>query len=217
MDTQNVKDHQNLKQLLDATATSPDREINISFRDFHSFRHLQKHRDIMYSLIECYQNVFSESDIWNEFYSVGEIISKLKHELSGDCSMRVCLDADLNRVVGFCWAQSLSKNQIFKCLGAVKYVEGTALNEVDQHLETILGKYSAVYLQDLGIDKNYRQSIPLQALILPPIKSTALQSKNNKLIFWSVAETCIAHLSKKVGIKPFFQQDNMLFFCGDLA
>ncbi len=171
----------------------------------------------MYSLIECYQNVFSEPDIWDEFYSVGEIINKLKHELSGDCSMRVCIDTDNNCVVGFCWAQSLSRNQSFRCIEQVKYVEGNKLNEVAQQLETIMGQESAVYLQDLGIDRNYRQSIPLESLILPPIKSTALQSDDNKLLFWSVAQTCIAHLSEKVGIKPFFHQDNMLFFCGDLG
>jgi len=217
MKTLNVRNNQSLKQMLDTTSTSTNRNINISFRDFHSFKHLQKHRDIMYSLIECYQNVFSEPEIWDEFYSVGEIITKLKHELAGDCSMRVCIDTDQNRVVGFCWAQSLSKKQIFQCMEEVKYVDGVALGEVEQYLEHILGSDAAVYLQDLGIDKHYRQSIPLDTLILPPIKSTALQSNNNKLLFWSVAETCIAHLSEKAGIKPFFQQDNMLFFCGDLA
>ena len=215
MKTHNVSN--NLKQLLNVTAVDTNRDINISFRDFHSFKHLQKNRDIMYSLIECYQNVFSEPEIWDEFYSVGEIIAKLKYELAGDCSMRVCIDTDHNRVVGFCWAQSLSKEEIFQCMEEVKYVEGAVPGEVEHHLETILGRDSAVYLQDLGIDKHYRQSIPLEALILPPIKSTALQSNNHKLLFWSVAETCIAHLSEKVGIKPFFQQGNMLFFCGELA
>jgi hypothetical protein len=219
MNTQNL--HQLLQQDISSQESHSisinDTPVNIEFRDFYSFEELNQHPAILRSLAKCYQNIFSESDIWNEHYSEHEIRAKLELELSGHCAMRVCIDTANDQVVGFCWAQSLDIEQINHCMEGVKYAEGSAFNEVKKCLEQLLPRKTAVYLQDLGIDKNYRQAISLKTLILPPIASVAEQSSNQQLVFWSVAETCIAHIAKKAGILPFYQQNNMLFFCGALS
>lgn len=191
-------------------------QLNASFHDFYSFEQLAIHKEIMSSLIQCYQKTFSEPEIWDEYYSDEEILAKLKKELSGACALRVCIDNDLEKVIGFCWAQSLSRAEINQCMGEVKYSKNCIFDEVSKRLSDLLTNQSAVYLQDLGIDKNYRQSVSLKSLILPSIISVSAQAKDQQLVFWSVAETCITHLAEKAGIRPFYKQDNMVFFCGDL-
>lgn len=192
-------------------------QTNITFRDFYSFNQLEQEPEILNSLIRCYQNIFSEPEIWDEHYSQREIEEKLTTELSGTCAIRLCIDRKQKKVIGFCWAQSLTTEKISDCIEGIKYNERKLLDDVKEYLSILLADKTAVYLHDLGIDKNYRQSISLAALILPPVTYVAQQSGDERLVFWSVAETCIAHIADKAGITPFHEKENLLFFSGELT
>jgi len=216
MNTQNLNNLMQ-EQISTNVESSSKGETNIAFWDFSCFAQLEKQPAILEGLIKCYQGIFSEPDIWNEYYSEQEINMKLQLELSGHCSIRVCIDVQREQVVGFCWAQSLGIEQIGLCIESVKYVEGAVFQGVKKCLGQRLTGKTAVYLHDLGVDKNYRHTISLESLIVFPIASVAKASGDQQLVFWSVAQTCIAQIAKKVGIAPFYQQDNLLFFCGSLA
>ena len=188
---------------------------NIHFMNFISFNDLEQHPKILENLITNYRDIFGEPDIWNERYSKSEIIDKLKNELSGTASMSLCININTNEVIGFCWAQLLSGNEIIKSIQSIHFYKKHETRKYNNNLRDIITNKTAIYIHDLGINKSYRGTIPLEQLICPIIESLSQQTKIRKLVFWSVTDTCIERLAKKIGINVSLTLGEMQLFEGE--
>lgn len=190
-------------------------DSSIHFMDFSSFEELTQHPKILVNLLTNYCNIFGEPDVWNEQYSAEEILEKLENELSGHATMRLCINTITNEVIGFCWAQLLNGNQIVAAIKSIHFYQKYRTPKIDESLQTLIGNKSSIYVHDLGINKSYRGKIPLEQLICPVIEHLSNQAQTRNLVFWSVSDTCIAWLAKKVGIDVALTLGKMQFFEGE--
>jgi len=190
-------------------------DSNIQFIDFSSFDELIQHPKILVNLLTNYCNIFGEPDVWNEQYSIEDVLEKLEHELSGCAIMRLCIDNITNEVIGFCWAQLLNGNQIITAIQSIHFYQKYRTEKIDESLRTLIGDESSIYVHDLGINKSYRGKIPLEQLICPVVEKLATLAQTRNLVFWSVTDTCIAWLAKKVGINIALTLGKMQFFEGE--
>ncbi|MFO7603800.1 MAG: hypothetical protein R6X06_08290 [Gammaproteobacteria bacterium] len=186
-----------------------------TYIDFNNFEALAQQQDILNSLTSNYCRIFGEPDVWNETYDHDEIREKLQQELSGTSALRVCLDTESNEVIGFCWAQLLDAAEIVTAVQSVHFYTAYGAPDVDQALHNIIGKNAVIYVQDLGINKAYRGSIPLEQLICPVIENVSKRAQTRNVFFWSVADTCIGWLAEKTGIRTALTIGKMQFFGGE--
>jgi len=191
-------------------------QIYHHFIDLMSIEQLQQYPQLLDSLIECYRTIFGEPDVWNETYSYNDVLQKLQLELSGAACLRLCVNDANQQVIGFCWAQLLTGKQVATAVDAIHFVDQHHSQQINGQILQVIGKDAVIYIQDLGIRKEFRSKISLELLISPVLETVAQQAKTRKLFFWSVKGTCVWWMAKRIGIKPTFTLDAMQFFSGDL-
>ncbi len=189
---------------------------NHNFIDFQDFESLYKKRPLIDSLINCYIEIFNESDVWSEDYTYEDVIIILQKQLTGAASIRLCVDSRTSEVIGFCWAQLITASEVHDTINAVQYVQSHSSINIKHQLGKLVGKESVIYLQDLGVSKAYRGKIHLGQLIASVLEDVAVQANTRKIFFWSIKETCVKKLAQRVNINPAFTADNMQFFAGHL-
>jgi hypothetical protein len=89
----------------------------LCFRTYANFDDLAADGAMMDALIEQYQLVFGESEVWGETYSRDDVLAKLRDELAGEASLRVCHDRS-GKALGFCWAQLLGAASVMRAVDA---------------------------------------------------------------------------------------------------
>jgi len=201
---------------IEKATTQPQLQMQYHFIDFMNMRQLQRHTDILVSLIDCYRTIFAEPDVWNESYSDADVLKKLHLELAGSACLRVCISDVNQQVIGFCWAQLLTGEQVATAVNAIHFVDQSHCQNLNEQIMKTVGHKPVIYIQDLGIKKEYRSKVSLELLISPVLETVAQQAKTRQLFFWSVTDTCIWWMAKKIGIKPAFNIESMQFFSGDL-
>ena len=184
--------------------------------DFTSYSQLQERPVLLASLAKCYHEVFSEPGTWEESYSEEEVLHKLERELEGYAALRLYVHAGSNDVIAFCWAQYLANEAIADAIFSVHYVKNAESSLDRKQLLRLVGESSVIYLQDLGVKKMYRGSIPLEELIHPVLENVAKRARTRQLFFWSVSATCVSWLACKVGIGMVERKNDMCFFRGEL-
>src|SRR5215471_8413164 len=97
----------------------------LSFATYASFDELAADGAMMDSLIEQYQLVFGESEVWSETYSRDDLLAKLRDELAGEASLRICHDR-CGHVLGFCWAQLLGPTDVMRAVESIKFYQSIA-------------------------------------------------------------------------------------------
>jgi len=186
----------------------------LQFIDYLSFDELASDHEILVSLISGYRNIFGEPDIWDEQYSAKELHAKLAHDLDGQAVLRLCIDNDKQSVVGFCWAQLLKANDIISTMQSVHYYKAYDSPEIEKSLNNIIGENSVIYVHDLGVCESYRGVVSLEQLICPVIENITNMASTRNIFFWSIEETSVAWLARKIGIKVSLSVGNLQFFKG---
>lgn len=196
---------------MNALVKLPREQINLQFFEFTHYQQLNRNLAWHDGLIECYREVFQES--WGENYSYQEVKQRLQKELTGSACLRFVMDMTTNKVIGFCWAQFLSPSEIKCAIASIKYIHTVKHFLIDDAVQTTS---SIIYIHDIGILKSARNQVPLSLLILPVLESVALYSHCRQIMFWSIQQTCIAHLASKIDIRPYYKMGDVQFFNGVL-
>src|SRR5215510_14927704 len=118
-----------------ASVNSYYRELN--FATYASFDDLAADGAMMDALIEQYQLVFGESDVWSETYTLDDVLAKLRAELAGEASLRICHDR-CGHVLGFCWAQLLGAAEVMRAVETIKFYRAIALLDLPGRIEGLL-------------------------------------------------------------------------------
>ncbi len=150
--------------------TSHHREL--SFATYASFDDLAADPAMMDALIEQYQRVFGESEVWGETYSRDDVLAKLRDELAGEASLRICHDRS-GTVLGFCWAQLLGAAEVMRAVDTIKFYQSIALPDLPDRIDALLSGTRVLYVHDLGIARSARGRIPLTQLIYPVLADVA--------------------------------------------
>jgi len=188
-----------------------------SFIDYYSYEELTIYPEIMKNLIFLYQRIFSESEAWEENYKETEIEEFIKNGLSGDACLRICFDVNETlQPIGFCWAQKLPVDAVLSSIESIQFYRNIGSPNINEPLKEIMGNSEVVYIHDLGISLEYRGRIPLESLVIPPVRNVVMESEVNRVLFWSNPQTCIHHLAHKVQIPMILESSEMQFFLLDV-
>jgi hypothetical protein len=193
--------------------SSPD----LQYRDFHSYAELLGDVDIAKRLVLAYQETFGGSGVWAETYSDADVWRKLKAELAGRASLRVCVDPASGAVVAFFWAQLCRPEEILRAIGTIKYSESLATPALLANLREAIGDRQVIYVHDLGIREEYRGRIWLTHMIGPPLWEVAARSGNGQVLFWSVPGTQVAAFARRAGFGEVLVTQGMHFHLGEFS
>jgi hypothetical protein len=187
----------------------------LTCHDFHSYAELLGDVDLAKRLVVAYQEIFGDSEVWAETYTDAEVWRKLKAELAGRASLRVCVDARTGAVVAFFWAQLCSAESIVRALGTIKYSQSLATPALVPTLEDAIGEREVIYVHDLGIRKAWRGRIWLTHLIGPVLWEVCARSGNGRVLFWSVPGTQVAAFARRAGFEEVLVTNGMHFHLGE--
>lgn len=190
---------------------------SLVYRDFHSYAELLAEVDLAKRLVVAYQEIFGGSEVWAETYSDAEVWRKVKAELAGRASLRVCIDPANGAVVAFFWAQLCSAESIVRAIGTIKYSESLATPTLASELEDAIGEREVIYVHDLGIRKEYRGRIWLTHLIGPVLWEVCARSGNGRVLFWSVPGTQVAAFARRAGFEEVLVTQGMHFHLGEFV
>jgi len=196
-------------------------QTKLNTLDFHSYDSLIANKNISDQLVNTYQAIFSDPLLWEENYSQQEVLTKLRHELSGNSGLRLYANPNKykksqSEVVGFCWAQQLDVYGVQHAIESIQYYQTIGSPKIDETLKQILNDQPVLYIHDLGITQAFRGQIPLHQLICPVINSLAQRSQTQRLFFWSIKESRIYKLAEYAGFKLVATVDGMQFFIGNI-
>ena len=189
----------------------------LQYRDFHSYAELLGDVDVAKRLVLAYQETFGGSDVWAETYTDAEVWQKLKTELAGRSSLRVCVDPASGAVVAFFWVQLCKAEDILRAVATIKYSEALATPALLANLRKAIGGREVIYVHDLGILKEYRGRIWLTHLIGPPLWEVATRTGNGRVLFWSVPGTQVAAFARRAGFDEVLVTNGMHFRLGEFA
>lgn len=193
------------------------RGSRLQYRDFDSYQELTREPAIVESLVRAYQATFGGSDVWAEIYSDAEVRQKLKDELAGRASLRVCVDPAHGAVVAFFWAQLCSAKEVLRAIATIKYSESFATPDLFAELQAVIGKREVIYVHDFGILEEYRGRIWLTHLVGPPLWGVAGRSGNGRVLFWSVPGTQVAAFTRRAGFREVLATSGMHFHLGEFS
>ena len=204
----------------------------MTFKDFHNFDALMAEGNMSEQLIQTYQNIFGDPDLWGESYSQKEVEEKLKDELAGNAGLRLCVNdhgnendiyndihknnQTTNDLLGFCWAQQLGLQGVKSAIESIQFYQDLGCPKILEPLKRILDDKPVLYVHDLGIPKDFRGQVPLHKLICPVLNSLAERSQTSRLFFWSIKESRIYKLAQYAGFKQVANIAGMQFFIGDV-
>jgi hypothetical protein len=155
--------------------------------------------------------------VWAETYSDAEVRQKLKDELAGRASLRVCVDPANGAVVAFFWAQICSAKDVLRAIATIKYSESLATPDLFAKLQPAIGKREVIYVHDFGVLEEYRGRIWLTHLAGPPLWGVAGRSGNGRVLFWSVPGTQVAAFARRVGFREVLATSGMHFHLGEFS
>jgi hypothetical protein len=190
---------------------------DLQYRDFHSYQELLRDPVFAKRVVRAYQQIFARSDVWGETYTDAQVWRKLKDELAGRASLRVCVDPANGEVVAFFWAQLCTPDDILRAIGTIKYSESLATPALLANLRQAIGEREVIYVHDLGIVEEYRGRIWMTHLIGPPLYEVAARSGNGRVLFWSVPGTQVAAFARRAGFDEVLVTDGMHFHLGEFS
>jgi len=188
--------------------------LKLSFATYASFADLADDPAMMDALIEQYQLVFEESEVWGEAYSRDDVLAKLRDELAGEASLRICHDRSGN-VLGFCWAQLLGAAEVMRAVDSIKFYRSIALPDLRDRIEALLAGTRVLYVHDLGIASSARGRIPLTQLIYPVLADLAGRTGNGRVLFWSMPDTLVSVLARRGRFAECPMPNGMSFHLGE--
>jgi hypothetical protein len=189
----------------------------LQYHSFHGYDELVRDPAIAKSLVRAYQTTFGGSEVWAETYTDEEVWQKLRDQLDGRASLRVCVDPATEDVVAFFWAQLCKKEDILRAVATIKYSESLATPELLASLHEAIGEREVIYVHELGILKEYRGRIWLTHLIGPPLWEVAARSGNGHVLFWSVPGTQVAAFARRGGFREVLVTHGMHFHLGEFS
>lgn len=189
----------------------------LQYRDFHSYSALLKDPVFAKKLVRAYQATFASSEVWGEIYTDAEVWRKLKTELSGKASLRVCVDPASGEVIAFFWAQLCKPDDILHAIGTIKYSESVATPALLAELREALGDGELIYVHDLGILEGYRGRIWMTHLIGPALYEIAARTGNGRVLFWSVPGTQVSAFARRAGFREILVTNGMHFHLGEFS
>ena len=191
--------------------------LRLQYRDFQSFEELMREPLLAKSLVRAYQVTFGGSDVWAETYTDPEVWKKLRDELAGRASLRVCVDPATGEVVAFFWAQLCRAEDIVRAISTIKYSEALATPALLRQVRDAIGDREVIYVHDLGILEGYRGRVWLTYLIGPPLWEIAARSGNGRVLFWSVPGTQVAAFARRAGFDEVLVTNGMHFHLGGFS
>lgn len=192
-------------------------ELTLLYRDFHSYPELLRDPVFAKRLVHAYQATFAASDVWGEVYTDAQVWQKLRLELAGRASLRVCVDAADGAVVAFFWAQLCGADDILRAIGTIKYSESFATPALLDDLRETIGKREVIYVHDLGIVEKYRGRVWLTHLVGPALYEVAARSGNGRVLFWSVPGTQVGAIARRAGFDEVLVTHGMHFHLGEFS
>jgi hypothetical protein len=191
--------------------------LELQYRDFHSYADLVRDPALASRVVRAYQATFSSSEVWGEVYSDADVWQKLRHELSGRASLRVCVDSSTQAVAAFFWAQACSADDILRAIATIKYSQSLATPALLSKLREAIGNREVIYVHDLGILEEYRGRIWLTHLIGPPLWQVGSTSGSGQVLFWSVPGTQVAAIARRAGFDEVLVTDGLHFHLGEFS
>ena len=191
--------------------------LDLRHHDFHSFQDLMRDPALAKRLVQAYQTTFAASEVWAESYTDAQVWQKLRHELAGRASLRVCVDAENGAVAAFFWAQLCKADDILRAIGTIRYSESLATPALLAELREAIGEREVIYVHDLGILEEYRGRIWLTHLIGPALWEVAARSGNGRVLFWSVPGTQVGAFARRAGFREVLVTRGMHFHLGEFV
>ncbi|PCK06901.1 MAG: hypothetical protein COA42_17050 [Alteromonadaceae bacterium] len=183
--------------------------VKVQFFECTSYEQLCANNAWLEGLIDCYRSVFKES--WGEDYTYSEVNERLQSELAGNACLRFVLDISNNKVLAFCWAQFLDAEGVKQAIQSIHYVHTISEFSVEDAVPVHNG---SIYIHDIGVLESYRGQVSLGLLLLPVLEVVSQRAGSRRLMFWSIKETCIAHLAEKINIQAYYEKGDVQFYSG---
>jgi hypothetical protein len=191
--------------------------LDLQYRDFHSYQELSREVAVSNRLVRAYRTTFGDSEVWGENYSDADVHDKLREELAGRASLRVCVDRADESVAAFFWAQLCGADEILRAIGTIKYSEALATPALRASLREAIGEREVIYVHDLGILKEYRGRIWLTNLIGPPLWEIGARTGKGRVLFWSVPGTQVSAFARRAGFEEILVTHGMHFHLGEFC
>ena len=185
----------------------------LRYRTFDSFAALAHDSTSLESLIALYRTTFGDPSVWGETYTRHEVLCKLRAELAGAASLRLCLH-EHGETVAFCWAQALDAEGIAHAMGTIKSCQHPEMPDVRPLLRPVIGDARVIYVHDLGIAAAYRGKVALTELIYPVLCEIAARAGVNAVLFWSVADTLVSRFARRAAFEQCLSVQGMEFHLG---
>jgi hypothetical protein len=175
--------------------------------------------DVIYSLAECYRDVFNES--WGENWTVNSAMEEIKSCLKADIEKMPILTLlfKQEKVIGFCWGfvvESGDLNVVNSPFSSSQLKRHESVDIAKYWLESVGKKSKFVTMRELGVIKEYRND-KAPYLSLPLFEKA--KDFDCKVIF---VRTKISSKAFKwglgIGLVPlqFFMVDGLLLMQGSL-
>jgi len=187
-----------------------------SFLDFNSYEALVKEEKTVTSFVQTYKEVFNDPELWAEAYSTQEIHVRLKAELLGVASLRLCVD-NKGTVIAFAWVQELSIDEVVHSIESIDYYQEIGCPNVREVLEEKVAETKVLYLHDLGVKKDKRGEVSLRMLLCPMMQVLSTDTDTKEVLFWTIEKTKISILARYIGFKKMATVEGMQFFVGNLS
>ena len=186
----------------------------LSFAAYASFDDLAADGAMLDALIEQYQRVFGESEVWGETYAREDVLARLRDELAGEASLRICHDRS-GHVLGFCWAQLLDAAAVMRAVDTIKFYQSMALPDLPDRIDALLSGTRVLYVHDLGIARSARSRVPLTQLIYPVLADIARRTGHGRVLFWTMPETRVSTLARRARFVECPMPNGMRFHLGE--
>jgi len=186
----------------------------LSFAAYASFDALAADGAMLDALIEQYQRVFEASEVWGETYAREDVLARLRDELAGEASLRICHDRS-GTVLGFCWAQLLDAAAVMRAVDTIKFYQSMALPDLPDRIDALLSGTPVLYVHDLGIARSARSRVPLTQLIYPVLADVARRTGHGRVLFWTMPETRVSTLARRARFVECPMPNGMRFHLGE--
>jgi len=158
--------------------------------------------------------VFGQSEVWGETYSRDDVLTKLRDELGGEASLRICHDRSGN-VFGFCWAQLLDAAAVMRAVDTIKFYHSIALPDLPDRIDALLSGTRVLYVHDLGVARSARGRVPLTQLIYPVLTDVGSRTGNGRVLFWSMPDPLVSTLARRARFAECPMPNGMSFHLGE--
>ena len=152
--------------------------------------------------------------MWGETYAREDVLARLRDELAGEASLRICHDRS-GTVLGFCWAQLLDAAAVMRAVDTIKFYQSMALPDLPDRIDALLAGTRVLYVHDLGIARSARSRVPLTQLIYPVLADVARRTGHGRVLFWTMPETRVSTLARRARFVECPMPNGMRFHLGE--